>query len=136
MLTFIGISARILHPRFLPRHDPGYNTPKKHEEYKAMKNVNANTGPQRFAHRGLVQAAPENTLGAFQGAVDGGYEGIEIDVQMTRDGEIVIAQDVYKRQGGAFTLIIARFPMVSNKICVWRFPQKAQDHTHEKPRKI
>ena len=47
-----------------------------------MKNVNAYTGPQRFAHRGLVQAAPENTLGAFQGAVDGGYEGIEIDVQM------------------------------------------------------
>ena len=93
MLTFIGISARILHPRFLPRHDPGYNTPKKHEEYKAMKNVNAYTGPQRFAHRGLVQAAPENTLGAFQGAVDGGYEGIEIDVQMTRDGEIVIAHD-------------------------------------------
>ena len=58
-----------------------------------MKNVNAYTGPQRFAHRGLVQAAPENTLGAFQGAVDGGYEGIEIDVQMTRDGEIVIAHD-------------------------------------------
>ena len=26
-----------------------------------MKNVNAYTGPQRFAHRGLVQAAPENT---------------------------------------------------------------------------
>ena len=93
MLTFIGISVRILHPRFLPRHNPGYNTPKKHEEYKAMKNVNAYTGPQRFAHRGLVQAAPENTLGAFQGAVDGGYEGIEIDVQMTRDGEIVIAHD-------------------------------------------
>ena len=42
-----------------------------------MKNVNAYTGPQRFAHRGLVQAAPENTLGAFQGAVDGGYEGPE-----------------------------------------------------------
>ena len=41
----------------------------------------------------LSQAAPENTLGAFQGAVDGGYEGIEIDVQMTRDGEIVIAHD-------------------------------------------
>ena len=58
-----------------------------------MIHANAYTGPQRFAHRGLVQAAPENTLGAFQGAMDGGYEGIEIDVQMTRDGEIVIAHD-------------------------------------------
>ncbi|WP_297871703.1 glycerophosphodiester phosphodiesterase family protein [uncultured Oscillibacter sp.] len=51
------------------------------------------TGPMRFVHRGLAQAAPENTLGAFQGAVDGGYEGIEIDIQLTKDGEVVVAHD-------------------------------------------
>ncbi len=54
MLTFIGISARILHPAFFRSMIPVI-TPKKHEEYKAMKNVNAYTGPQRFAHRGLVR---------------------------------------------------------------------------------
>lgn len=51
------------------------------------------TGPWRFAHRGLAQAAPENTQGAFQAAVDGGFEGMEIDVQLTADGEIVVAHD-------------------------------------------
>lgn len=50
-------------------------------------------GPMRFAHRGLAQAAPENTAGAFQAAAEGGFEGMEIDVQRTRDGEIVVAHD-------------------------------------------
>ena len=50
-------------------------------------------GPMRFAHRGLVQAAPENTLGAFQGAVEFGCEGIEIDIQLSKDGEIIVAHD-------------------------------------------
>lgn len=51
------------------------------------------TGPMRFAHRGLAQAAPENTLGAFQGAADLGLEGMEIDIQLSRDGEIIVAHD-------------------------------------------
>ena len=37
------------------------------------------SGPMRFAHRGVAQKAPENTEGAFQAAVDEGYEGIELD---------------------------------------------------------
>ena len=48
-----------------------------------------------YAHRGLhdnISDAPENSLAAFQKAVDAGY-GIELDVQMTADGK-----DVYKRQ--------------------------------------
>ena len=51
------------------------------------------SGPMRFAHRGLCQAAPENTLGAFQAAIDFGCEGIEIDVQLSADGEIIVAHD-------------------------------------------
>lgn len=58
-----------------------------------MEKVSTYTGPMRFVHRGLAQVAPENTVGAFQGAVDGGYEGIEIDIQMTKDGEVVVAHD-------------------------------------------
>lgn len=53
----------------------------------------AYTGPMRFAHRGLAQAAPENTVGAFQAAVDAGFEGMEIDVQLSGDGEIIVAHD-------------------------------------------
>ena len=51
------------------------------------------TGPMRICHRGLVQAAPENTLGAFEGAWKKGFEGLEIDVRRSKDGEIVIIHD-------------------------------------------
>ena len=46
-----------------------------------------------YAHRGLhdnISDAPENSLAAFQKAVDAGY-GIELDVQMTADGKVVVA---------------------------------------------
>ena len=58
-----------------------------------MANNHAYTGPLRFAHRGLAQYAPENTLGAFEAAVDHHFEGIEIDIQLSRDGEIIVAHD-------------------------------------------
>lgn len=51
------------------------------------------TGPMRFAHRGVVQAAPENTLGAFKAAIDQGYEGIELDIRMSKDGEVIVCHD-------------------------------------------
>ena len=51
------------------------------------------SGPVRIAHRGVVQAAPENTLGAFEAAFNQGYEGMEIDVQLSRDNEIVVVHD-------------------------------------------
>ena len=46
------------------------------------------------AHRGLwsPSGAPENSLAAFQAACAGGY-GIELDVQLTRDGEAVVFHD-------------------------------------------
>jgi glycerophosphoryl diester phosphodiesterase len=46
------------------------------------------------AHRGLWSpgGAPENSLGAFQAACAGGY-GIELDVQITADGEAVVFHD-------------------------------------------
>jgi glycerophosphoryl diester phosphodiesterase len=49
--------------------------------------------PRRFAHRGVAQAAPENTIGAFEAAASLGLEGIEIDVHITRDGVPVVIHD-------------------------------------------
>lgn len=46
-----------------------------------------------FAHRGASGYAPENTLAAFQLAMDLGAEGIELDVQMTSDKELVVIHD-------------------------------------------
>lgn len=49
--------------------------------------------PMRFAHRGLVQHAPENTLPAFQAAIDYGCEGIELDVRLSKDGVAIVVHD-------------------------------------------
>ncbi len=50
-----------------------------------------------WAHRGASgwdrQYAPENTMPAFEKAAQMGADGIELDVQLTRDGEIVICHD-------------------------------------------
>ena len=37
--------------------------------------------------------APENTMAAFRLALEQGADGIELDVQMTRDGELVVIHD-------------------------------------------
>ena len=48
-----------------------------------------------YAHRGLhdnASDAPENSLAAFRKAVEKGF-GIELDVQLTKDGEVVVIHD-------------------------------------------
>ncbi len=46
-----------------------------------------------YAHRGASGYAPENTLEAFELAAKMGADGVELDVHMTRDGELVVAHD-------------------------------------------
>ena len=46
-----------------------------------------------FAHRGASGNAPENTLEAFDLAVRMGADGVELDVQVCRSGELVVAHD-------------------------------------------
>jgi glycerophosphoryl diester phosphodiesterase len=45
------------------------------------------------AHRGANQQAPENTLAAFQAAIDLGADFIELDVRTTKDGHLVLSHD-------------------------------------------
>lgn len=49
--------------------------------------------PMRFAHTGVTQFAPENTLEAFQKAAELGCEGIEMDIQLSGDGEIIVTHN-------------------------------------------
>lgn len=46
-----------------------------------------------FAHRGASARAPENTLAAFELAAELGADGIEFDIQISRDGQAVICHD-------------------------------------------
>ena len=46
-----------------------------------------------YAHRGASEYYPENTLSSFYAGVDMGANGIENDVQRTKDGVLVIFHD-------------------------------------------
>lgn len=49
--------------------------------------------PMIIAHRGAKGMAPENTLAAFRLGLEQGCEGIELDVHLTADEEIVVCHD-------------------------------------------
>ncbi|WP_299088102.1 glycerophosphodiester phosphodiesterase [uncultured Metabacillus sp.] len=46
-----------------------------------------------FGHRGSAGNYPENTMCSFIAASAAGADGIELDVQMTKDGELVVIHD-------------------------------------------
>lgn len=46
-----------------------------------------------MAHRGYSSKAPENTMPAFEMAIEVGSGGIELDVHLTKDGEVVVIHD-------------------------------------------
>lgn len=46
-----------------------------------------------FAHRGFSGYYPENTMLAFKKAIEIGVDGIELDVQLTKDNTVVIIHD-------------------------------------------
>ncbi|TVY31196.1 Phosphatidylglycerol phospholipase C [Lachnellula hyalina] len=49
--------------------------------------------PQAIAHRGYKAAHPENTMGAFKGAVEVGAHAIETDLHLSKDGVVVLCHD-------------------------------------------
>jgi glycerophosphoryl diester phosphodiesterase len=46
-----------------------------------------------IGHRGGVAGYPENTLTIFEKAVELGADGVEFDVQLTKDGKLVVIHD-------------------------------------------
>ena len=46
-----------------------------------------------IAHRGFSSKAPENTFAAFDLAIEQGFTNIELDVQQTKDGKLVVIHD-------------------------------------------
>lgn len=54
---------------------------------------NLDSSDLTIAHRGYSQIAPENTLAAFNAAIDNGFGTIEIDINWTKDGIPVVIHD-------------------------------------------
>ncbi len=46
-----------------------------------------------IAHRGYSSKYPENTLLSFQKAIEAGCDGIELDLQLSKDGEVIVFHD-------------------------------------------
>jgi len=47
----------------------------------------------KIGHRGGAGLAPENSLAAFRDAVKRGCDGAELDVQLSRDGDVIVFHD-------------------------------------------
>jgi len=60
-----------------------------------------------MAHRGASAAAPENTIAAIEGAIVAGAQWVEIDVQETADGHVVVVHDSDLKKIGGSALTVA-----------------------------
>jgi glycerophosphoryl diester phosphodiesterase len=58
-----------------------------------LREVTVEDNVQVTAHRGAAGAAPENTMAAFHRALEDGADWVEIDVQETADGQVVVMHD-------------------------------------------
>jgi glycerophosphoryl diester phosphodiesterase len=59
-----------------------------------------------IAHRGASAVASENTMAAFEAAIEVGADGVEFDVRLTRDGvPVIIHDDTLYRTAGVRTRV-------------------------------
>lgn len=58
-----------------------------------------------ISHRGCCSKAPENTLEAFKEAIRIGVDGIETDVQLSKDGQLILFHDRLLPDGRAVTAL-------------------------------
>ncbi len=56
-----------------------------------------------LGHRGVRGSLPENSMPAFEAAFGAGLDGLETDVQRTRDGELVLYHDFFLPDGRRLT---------------------------------
>jgi len=68
-----------------------------------------------IAHRGASAYAPENTMTAFEMALDMGAKAVEFDVQMTLDGQLVVIHDDYLDRTTSGSGLVIETPYTSIK---------------------
>ncbi len=58
-----------------------------------MISMHTDSAPELVAHRGLSSLFPENTIPAFEGAHEYGFNAFELDIHTTKDGEWIVIHD-------------------------------------------
>jgi len=71
--------------------------------------------PLIYGHRGARARAPENTIEAFELALAEGADGIELDVRMTADGELVVLHDGHLQVGAGRAVPVHRLSLAQVK---------------------
>jgi len=95
-----------------------------------------------WAHRGASGFAPENTLEAFQLGLDKGADGIELDVHLSKDGEVMVFHDLTLQRMTGQPGRICDFTLTELKKLDFPIPtlgevyQLVNDYTRENPREI
>jgi len=79
--------------------------------YLAMSKLNFEEPTMIIAHRGASAVAPENTLAALELAINEGADWVEIDVQETRQGEVVVIHDSDLKKVGGSSLKVFEAPL-------------------------
>jgi glycerophosphoryl diester phosphodiesterase len=70
-----------------------------------------------IAHRGLAEGLPENTLAAFRQSIANGVTIIELDLRVTRDGQIVVVHDLTVDRTTDCSGAVAKMDLTSIKRC-------------------
>lgn len=89
--------------------------------------------PELIAHRGESADAPENTLAAFQLAWERGDDAIELDVHLSRDGQLVLSHDAdTERTAGVKRIIKASTwdQLKDLDVGTWKDPKFAGERLH------
>ena len=82
LVSVLGIVLIVVPPMFCKTIDNSWSLSSK-----------SDNPPVMIAHRGLSSVAPENTVPAFEAAVEYGFGGYEFDISTTKDGEWVVIHD-------------------------------------------
>lgn len=88
--------------------------------------------PRLYAHRGASALLPENTLAAFEAALEAGATALECDVHLTADGHIVVAHDAdgIRMAGRHATIAASTLAEVQSWDVGWGFTDASGDRPH------
>ncbi|MCB0974528.1 MAG: glycerophosphodiester phosphodiesterase [Actinobacteria bacterium] len=87
------MSPKRRQPARAAERSPGTERPDSLAMSRARFGYLAPAPPRAIAHRGGSAEWTENTMGAFDGAVQLGFDYLELDVRTTRDGVLVVFHD-------------------------------------------